>query len=107
MLTDRVAVADAGPARRIEAAAASADLQRLQALLGEAQRPLVVLGGGGWTAEAVADARRFIQAQNLPVAASFRCQDLFDNTLPQYAGDLGLAAGPELVEAMKAVTCCW
>lgn len=102
MLTDRVAVADAGPARRIEAAAAPADLQRLQALLGEAQRPLVVLGGGGWTAEAVADARRFIQAQNLPVAASFRCQDLFDNTLPQYAGDLGLAAGPELVEAVKS-----
>lgn len=102
MLTDRVAVADAGPARRIEAAAASADLQRLQALLGEAQRPLVVLGGGGWTAEAVADARRFIQAQNLPVAASFRCQDLFDNTLSQYAGDLGLAAGPELVEAVKS-----
>ena len=102
MLTDRVAVADAGPARRIEAAAAPADLQRLQALLGEAQRPLVVLGGGGWTAEAVVDARRFIQAQNLPVAASFRCQDLFDNTLPQYAGDLGLAAGPELVEAVKS-----
>lgn len=102
MLTDRVAVADAGPARRIEAAAAPADLQRLQALLGEAQRPLVVLGGGGWTAAAVADARRFIQAQNLPVAASFRCQDLFDNTLPQYAGDLGLAAGPELVEAVKS-----
>lgn len=102
MLTDRVAVADAGPARRIEAAAASADLQRLQALLSEAQRPLVVLGGGGWTAAAVADARRFIQAQNLPVAASFRCQDLFDNTLPQYAGDLGLAAGPELVEAVKS-----
>lgn len=102
MLTDRVAVADAGPARRIEAAAASADLQRLQALLGEAQRPLVVLGGGGWTTAAVADARRFIQAQNLPVAASFRCQDLFDNTLPQYAGDLGLAAGPELVEAVKS-----
>ncbi|WP_353228345.1 thiamine pyrophosphate-binding protein [Pseudomonas qingdaonensis] len=102
MLTDRVAVADAGPARRIEAAAAPADLQRLQALLGEAQRPLVVLGGGGWTTAAVADARRFIQAQNLPVAASFRCQDLFDNTLPQYAGDLGLAAGPELVEAVKS-----
>lgn len=101
MLTDIVSVADAGPARAIEPAAAPAALGQLQALLADAQRPLVVLGGGGWDAAAVANIRRFIETQNLPVAASFRCQDLFDNSLPQYAGDLGLAAGPELVEAVK------
>jgi acetolactate synthase-1/2/3 large subunit len=101
MLTDLVDVADAGPAQAIEPAASPASLAQLQALIGEAQRPLVVLGGGGWSVEAVANVRRFIETQNLPVAASFRCQDLFDNTLANYAGDLGLAAGPELVEAVK------
>jgi acetolactate synthase-1/2/3 large subunit len=101
MLTDLVSVADAGPAQAIEPAAAPAALAQLQELIGAAQRPLVVLGGGGWDATAVADIRRFIETQNLPVAASFRCQDLFNNTLPNYAGDLGLAAGPELVEAVK------
>ena len=101
MLTDLVDVADAGSAQAIEPAASPASLTQLQALIGEAQRPLVVLGGGGWSVEAVANVRSFIETQNLPVAASFRCQDLFDNTLPNYAGDLGLAAGPELVEAVK------
>ncbi|MGH7462817.1 MAG: thiamine pyrophosphate-dependent enzyme, partial [Longimicrobiales bacterium] len=101
MLTDRVGVADAGPAQAIEPAASPAALAQLQGLIGEAQRPLVVLGGGGWSVEAVENIRNFIEKQNLPVAASFRCQDLFNNTLPNYAGDLGLAAGPELVEAVK------
>ncbi|GAB7531434.1 thiamine pyrophosphate-binding protein [Pseudomonas sp. 3A(2025)] len=102
MLTDLVTVVDAGPAKRIEPAAALEDLKQLQSLIGEAQRPLVILGGGGWNQQAVSDVRRFIETQNLPVAASFRCQDLFDNTQPNYAGDLGLAAGPELVEAVKS-----
>src|SRR5690606_14221152 len=35
------------------------------------------------------------------VAASFRCQDLFDNTHENYAGDLGLAAGPKLIQRVR------
>lgn len=63
------------------------------ALLAKARRPMIVAGGGGWDAQAVTDLKSFPQAFTLPVAASFRCQDLFDNTHDNYAGDLGLAAG--------------
>lgn len=101
MLTDLVQVSDARPAKRVEAAPAPEAMAELQQLLTRAERPLVVAGGGGWTAEAVAELKSFVQTQNLPLAASFRCQDLFDNTDPHYAGDLGLAAGPVLVEAVK------
>ncbi|MBO9550351.1 thiamine pyrophosphate-binding protein [Pseudomonas sp.] len=101
MLTDLVQVPDALPAKRVEAAPAPEALGELQQLLAKAERPLVIAGGGGWTAEAVADLKAFVHTQNLPLAASFRCQDLFDNTDPHYAGDLGLAAGPVLVEAVK------
>ena len=101
MLTDCVAVADAGPCRRIEASPAAADLQAMTALLDKAERPLLILGGGGWNAAAVADIRRFAEHWQLPVAASFRCQDLFDNCHPNYAGDLGLAAGPQLTQAVR------
>ncbi|NBA97186.1 thiamine pyrophosphate-binding protein [Pseudomonas sp. R5(2019)] len=101
MLTDLVGVPDAGPAQAIEPAASPAALSQLQDLISQARQPLVVLGGGGWNQQAVIDIQRFIETQNLPVAGSFRCQDLFNNTLPHYAGDLGLAAGPELVEAVK------
>lgn len=101
MLTDLVSVADARPAKRVEAAPSPEALSELQQLLAKAERPLVIAGGGGWTAEAVADLKNFVHTQNLPLAASFRCQDLFDNTDPHYAGDLGLAAGPVLVDAVK------
>lgn len=101
MLTDVVEVADALPSRRIDSHPALAQLAEMQALLEQARRPLLVLGGGGWTAEAVADMRAFAERQRLPVALSFRRQDLFDNRHPQYAGDLGLAASAELRESVQ------
>ncbi|MCO6058058.1 thiamine pyrophosphate-binding protein [Pseudomonas sp. MOB-449] len=101
MLTELASVADAGPARSIEPHANASDMQALRHLLHRAERPLVILGGGGWNARAVADIRRFVECHDLPVAASFRCQDLFDNTHPNYAGDLGFAAGTRLVQAVK------
>ena len=54
------------------------------------QKPLAVLGGGGWTAEGRAAIRDFLLANDLPVAVSFRRQGLFDGTSPNYAGDLGV-----------------
>lgn len=62
---------------------------------------MVVAGGGGWTQRAVDDLRAFSEAFSLPVAASFRCQDFFDNYYENYAGDLDLAAGPKLIQRMK------
>ncbi|WP_443191330.1 thiamine pyrophosphate-binding protein [Pseudomonas indica] len=101
MLTDSVEVSDAGPAKHIEAHPSASDLGEMSRLLERAQRPLMILGGGGWNAAAVNDIRRFAERWKLPVAASFRCQDLFDNRHPNYAGDLGLAAGPKLAQAVR------
>ena len=101
MLTDIVAVADTPAHKRVEIYAGSPQLDELLALLAKADRPMVVVGGGGWTAQAVEDLKVFSEAFALPVAASFRCQDLFDNTHENYAGDLGLAAGPKLIQRMK------
>ena len=101
MLTDRVAVADAPAYKRVETYAGQPQLDELLALLAKAQRPMLVAGGGGWTQKAVADLKTFSEAFSLPVAASFRCQDLFDNSHANYAGDLGLAAGPKLVQRVK------
>lgn len=101
MLTDVVMVKDAGPAQQFEPHANGKELESLAHLLDEAERPLLILGGGGWNEQAVAHIAQFVEAQDLPVVASFRCQDLFDNRHPNYAGDLGFAAGPALVQAMK------
>src|SRR3546814_19110930 len=64
----------------------SADMARLRDLLAGAKRPLMVLGGAGWSAETCADILAFAEANNLPTATSFRCQDLFDNEHRNYVG---------------------
>ena len=37
----------------------------------------------------------------LPVGTSFRCQDLFDNRSPNYAGDVGIGINPKLAQRVK------
>jgi len=96
MLADRVE-APGAPAFTRAAAAPPADrLARLQELLGEARRPVVLLGGSGWTAEACAHFQQFAEAWRLPVACAFRHQDLFDNGHDCYAGDISLSVNPKL-----------
>ncbi|MFI5003212.1 MAG: thiamine pyrophosphate-binding protein, partial [Reyranellales bacterium] len=101
MLTDEVEVADAGPYKIARGAPSSVDMASLRELLEAAQRPMVILGGGGWSAEACRDIRSFIEANDLPVSASFRNQDLFDNRHPNYVGDLGVGVGPALGKRIK------
>src|SRR6266436_4819426 len=102
MLVDEVEVADAGPYKIARGAPAPDDMAKLRELLEQAQRPMVIVGGGGWSAEACADMRAFVEANDLPVCASFRNQDLFDNRHPNYAGDLGVGVGPALGKRLKA-----
>ena len=102
MLTDEVEVADAGPYKVARGAPSADDMAALRKLLEQARQPMVILGGGGWTADACADIRAFIEANNLPVTAAFRNQDLFDNRHPNFVGDLGVGASPPLAERIKA-----
>ena len=67
-------------------------------LLASAKRPLVILGGGGWTAVTGAAVAAFAEAQNLPIACGFRRQDYFDNNHPNYVGDVGIGINPKLAE---------
>ncbi|MBD9388577.1 thiamine pyrophosphate-binding protein [Agrobacterium sp. AGB01] len=101
MLTDIVEVADTPAYSRIETYPGEPQLEALTTLLATAKKPLVIVGGGGWTQQAVDDMQTFAEAFDLPVAASFRCQDMFDNKHKNYVGELGLSAGPKLVQRLK------
>lgn len=82
------------------AAPTAAALADLQARVEAAERPLLILGGGGWSAESVADIRSFAEAFGLPAATGFRRQDLFDNTHPNYVGDIGIATDKALITTL-------
>jgi acetolactate synthase-1/2/3 large subunit len=102
MLTDRVAAEDAGPFRAVQAHPGAEQMAALRARLAAAKRPFMLLGGGTWTAAAVDDIRAFAEASRLPVGASFRCQDLFDNGHPCYAGDVAIGISPKLQARVAA-----
>ncbi len=102
MLTDRAAAPAAPRWQRVGCAPAPDRIARLESLLAAAQRPVLLLGGSGWTDQACADLRRFAEAWKLPVACTFRCQDLFDNEHPQYAGDVGIGPNPKLLRRIRA-----
>jgi acetolactate synthase-1/2/3 large subunit len=101
MLAAKADVADAQPYARIKASPSSADMDRLREMLTECSRPLVILGGGDWSAGACSDARAFIEANNLPTACSFRRQDLLDNRHPNYCGEVGIGINPLLAERVR------
>lgn len=97
----RVAVPDIGPAEVAPASPSPAALDKMLALLDAAERPLVVLGGSRWSAETRRIIRAFCVARDLPVAVAFRRQSLYDCTLPNFAGDLGVGADAGLVARAK------
>ncbi|POX37637.1 thiamine pyrophosphate-binding protein [Streptomyces sp. Ru73] len=102
MLTDTVRVADAVPAPLPEGSVSQNELTVLEALLGAAERPLVLLGGSRWTEAARADVREWAEAWELPVAVDFRCQDLLDNDSPCYVGPLGYGRARTLADRVRA-----
>ncbi len=98
-------ICDAQPTARYQlagAAPSASALHTLKEMIAAAERPLLILGGGGWSQKAVGDIASFADAAMLPVATGFRRQDLFDNTNPHYVGDLGIATNPKLVEMLRS-----
>jgi acetolactate synthase-1/2/3 large subunit len=101
MLRDRCAAAVSGPYRAVRAHPGAADLGELRQLLAAAERPIVLVGGSGWSDKACRDIAGFAQTNDLPVCCSFRRQDIVDNRLPCFVGDLGTGASPSLVARVK------
>ncbi len=100
MLLARSEARPAPKVRLAEAAPAPGAIYDLQKAFARAEKPLVLVGGGGWSAEGRAGLQRFVEQNHLPVASAFRFQDLLDNHSPSYIGDAGLGKTPALKSAL-------
>lgn len=96
MLTEVVDVADARPYTATQAELSNASLDALKAEIARAERPLLLLGGSGWSDDSAAAITRFAETNKIPVACSFRRQDIVDNLSPVFAGDFGTSTAPSL-----------
>ena len=75
MLVDESSVADAAPYAITRVHAAAGDIQAARALLAGAERPLVIVGGAPWSAEANEELTRWCVDGAVSVASGWRCQD--------------------------------
>ena len=91
MLTEVAEVADLKPTTVAMPAPRPSNMDNLSALMAQASKPLLLVGGPGWGADVARDTMVFAERTGLPVATSFRCQDYVDNDHSNYVGVLGIA----------------
>jgi len=101
MLSALSDIADLPPTAPAVPAVGAAQIDALVARIMGAQRPLIVVGGSGWSAQAAADLQRFAESWDLPVAVSFRRQGHIDNRSPAYVGDLAVGMNPKLGKRLR------
>ena len=83
------------------AAPKAEDLKNLAALMRRAEKPLVILGGSGWSGEAVTGFRDFAEREGLPAGCAFRYQDRIDPRCDNYVGDIGIGINPKLAAMVR------
>ncbi|MBL28487.1 MAG: thiamine pyrophosphate-binding protein [Rhodospirillaceae bacterium] len=101
MLTERCTVHDGRPYQAVRPHPGGAEIDRMIALLRQAERPLMIVGGSGWTAQASADVGSFAEANAIPVLCSFRRQDSIGTERPVFVGDLGTTITPATIKRLE------
>jgi acetolactate synthase-1/2/3 large subunit len=96
MLTAQCAAAVPPRHAECEIFPSAGQMHAVRDALAAASRPLLVLGGSRWNEAACARVQAFAESNDLPVIATFRRQDRFDNAHRCYCGEIGVAPNPKL-----------
>ncbi len=100
MLSASAEVADLRLTEHVSAPPAGATRAIMHAL-GQAHKPLVIVGGPHWSRQAQVDLQAFAERQEVPVATGFRRQHYMDNHHSHYAGDLNVGVNPRLAARLR------
>ncbi len=101
MLSAAGEAADAKPAKFAVPSASASDETAVAAAFAKAQRPLVIIGGPGWSRDIQKKVEAFADRFDLPVAAAFRFQDYMDNRHRCYVGHAGIGLDAKLADAVR------
>ncbi|MFN4282058.1 MAG: thiamine pyrophosphate-dependent enzyme [Alphaproteobacteria bacterium] len=102
VLDELSAAADVAPLVIERPAPRADEIAKLQAMLQQAERPILVIGGPGWTPQAAADIKAFAAANELPIVCAFRSQGIVEDGFAHFVGDLGFAMNAKLAARVKA-----
>lgn len=96
MLWGEAVVPDLPCYTRVDNQPAGPDMARMRELIEAAERPFMLVGGSGWTAQAAAELQRFSERFALPVGVAWRRLECFDQRHPNFAGHIGWGMPDEL-----------
>lgn len=103
VLAAEASIADAPVAAPPQRPSPSTDeLAELQSLLQASSRPLVVVGGGIWSAATGSALTAWAERNHLPVSVTFRRQDYLHNDSASYVGYAGVGTYPGVAERIRA-----
>jgi acetolactate synthase-1/2/3 large subunit len=92
----------AEPYRLVRAGAPTAgNLEQIQSLIKKCEKPLIVVGGSGWSEQARDNVQAFSERQSIPIVTTFRRRDIIDHEFPNYVGEIGIGSNPKLLEHIK------
>ena len=101
MLAATAETIDAKPAKVASASPSTGDMEQLGQLLAKATRPVMIIGGPGWSRDVQKAIEAFADRFDMPVAPAFRYQDYIDNRHRCHVGCAGIGIDPGLSEAIK------
>ena len=101
MLTEEVEAVDRAPIAQAPHCAGYALMEELGDMLASAERPIAIVGGGGWDPAFAEDFEKFAVHTGIPVATAFRRQSDVRSDLPVYAGNLGYGPNPKLIQRVR------
>lgn len=105
MLSEQV-FAVSEPARPVQRRGLdAAQLEQIKTSLNQAERPLVIFGGGVTTDAMSRDLEQFARRNRVPVCVAWRRNDAFDNEHACFAGALGLSAHAQLWSLATETDC--
>lgn len=76
-------------------------IESIFTMLDAAERPLLIVGGSGWTESARDDIQAFAERNNVPVVTTFRRRDIIDHRLGCYVGEIGIGSNPALLSHIR------
>ncbi len=105
MLTDLTEATDAKAVQLVTTSPAAEEIARCGEFLAAAERPLIIVGGSGWSETTRLQLQQYAETSGIALLNSFRCQDFIDNEHQNYAGDLGIGFNPEIHQLVKESDC--
>ena len=100
MLKDEVEALDRPRVARVAQSPDPGAMEQLEMLLASAERPVAIVGSGGWSKAVARYLNDWAERHDLPVATAFRRQDAL-GACAVYAGNLGYGPNPRLVARIK------